>query len=82
VILERVHRYIFQRNLWICKKKRILIDELDNEYIEIDGKKLSVQETPYNHKNVNILGLKALSHFELNLFKDMSFGFKNLPDYL
>jgi hypothetical protein len=71
-------------SIYLCEKarevfhSRILKDELDNEYLEIKGgKKLAIEDT----ENVNVLGLKALTYFELFLKKEYNFDFDNLPEY-
>lgn len=61
-------------------KNRILDDELGNQFIYISGKKLSINPSPTNHSDVNIIGLLGLSHFGLILDKD-DFDFLRLPNY-
>lgn len=63
---------------------RILKDrDLGIEYIKLSTtkKKIQIDDHPSNHKNINIMGLMALSRFGLNVDYE-SFNFKNLPDYL
>jgi hypothetical protein len=49
-------------------EKKILTDELDNEYIVIgDNKKILISDSPNNHSECNIIGLRLLQYFELKL---------------
>ena len=73
-------------HIYLCKKAKDEIesiineDELQNEYILLNGKKLAIHETPYVHQNVNIIGLLALSYFGFYL-KGNSFELEDLPEY-
>lgn len=60
---------------------RISEDDLQNSIINIHGKQMLVSDPPQNHKNVNIMGLRALEYFELYL-KQGLFEFSNLYEYL
>ena len=53
---------------------------VQNTLISIDGKTMLVSNPPNNHLNVNIIGLRALEHFEMFLERD-SFGFKERVDF-
>ena len=61
-------------------KSIILKDEIDNEYLKINEKRMGIKPSPTNHPDVNIIGLRALSQFQLFLNAD-EFSFNNLPDY-
>ena len=64
-----------------CIKNRIKLDDSENEIIIVNGKKMPLSNSPSNHPDVNILGIRALSFFNLCLnYED--FYFKNLPDYI
>ena len=63
----------------ICK--RIKLDDSENEIIIVNGKKMTINDSPSNHKDVNIMGIRALSWFGLYLDKN-TFGFTELPDYI
>jgi len=72
--------------LYLCPKALeelsfvIKEDELGIKYINVNGKKFTVDETPHSHRNVNIIGLMALNNFGLYL-KDLEFEFENLPEH-
>ncbi len=57
-------------------RDRIIDDDLGNQYIEIEEKKIVVKPSPSNHPDVNIIGLLGLLHFNF-----ISFEFDNLPNY-
>ncbi len=59
---------------------RLKIDELQTEYVEIEGRKAMIQETPQIHKPGNIIGLLMLSRLGLDL-TDESFKFKKDIQY-
>ena len=59
---------------------RIQIDDSENEFIMVNDKKMSVHDSPSNHPDVNILGIRALSYFGLKMdYED--FDFERLPKY-
>jgi hypothetical protein len=72
--------------LYLCPKAKenlshiIQIDELDSEYINIEGKKFSIDETPHIHHNVNIIGLMALNYLGFTMI-DGVFELERLPGY-
>ena len=45
-----------------CIKNRIKLDESENEIIIVNGKKMPLSNSPSNHPDVNILGIRALSY--------------------
>lgn len=55
-------------------------DELDNEFVRINGKAFSVSDSPGHHPYANIMGLKALLYFGLSI-GDGVFEFSNLPEH-
>lgn len=61
-------------------------DDMGIEYLETrskDGKmfRMKIVETPHIHHHANILGLKALMRFGLQMTAE-GFTFNNLPEYL
>lgn len=72
--------------MYLCPKAKdnlkhiIKNDELDVDYIEVLGKKMTIDKTPHVHENVNIIGLMALSRFGFSLMGE-EFSFESLPEY-
>jgi hypothetical protein len=60
-----------------------IINDTDSgiKYIKTSVGKINTKFTPPPHQDCNIIGLKALCKFGLEL-NDGGFSFKNLPDYL
>ncbi len=81
------HLYLSKDALDALEKHQlILTDDRENQYVKIHFNKTktfnaNVEETPYIHKNSNIMGLKALKRLHLNL-KDDSFSFNSNFVYL
>lgn len=61
-------------------KDLIQKDELENEFLIIDNKRMMLKPSPSNNPDVNIIGLRSLSYFNL-ILKDDGFVFLNLPKY-
>lgn len=59
--------YICDRAMTFLVDK-ILIDKISSyKYFLIDGKKLPINDTPQNHTNINIIGLRVLLLFGLHI---------------
>lgn len=59
---------------------RIEDDDLGNQLITVNGKRMIVNKSPELHRDTNIIGLLALTRFQM-FFKDEGFGFNSLPEY-
>ena len=81
-------------SFYLCEKTRNLIksriktsEELEIEYIKIfdpesgENKKMLIGKNPYNHSDINILGLRSLEIFGLSIYQNY-FEFRNLPEYI
>ncbi len=62
-------------------KSRILEDELQHEYVIIDGKKAAIMDSPRDHSDTNILGLMMCSRLGLCLNDKHEFRFADAPKY-
>jgi len=74
-------------------KNRIKIDEFETEYLILlsspsqkegkgDGnKKIPINDTPVNHPNINIIGLRFLQYLQLYLTEE-GFDFRNKIEYI
>jgi len=51
----------------VALASRVNLDDLQNEYVEIDGRKALISETPSKHRPANIIGLLMLSRLGLRL---------------
>ena len=60
--------------------RRILEDIGGNQFININGRPLTVYPSPANHPDTNIIGLMALAYFGL-IVQEFQFEFLNLPEY-
>ena len=75
-------------SFYLCEKTKSLIaygdiktsEDLGIEYIKIDGKKMLIDTIPYNHSDINILGLNGIDHFGMTIFNG-TFEFLNLPEF-
>ena len=61
--------------------ERIERDEVDNEFIRVNGKMMLVHRSSKLHSDTNIICLKTLFIFGLHLVGDC-FQFDNLPEFL
>jgi hypothetical protein len=52
-----------------------IIEDGDVIYMEIDGQKAAVKETPHTHRPANLIGLPLLEQFGLTLQPDKTFSF-------
>jgi hypothetical protein len=59
---------------------RMLTDDLQNEYVIIDGQKTPIAHTPTEEDPANIMGLMMLSRLSLQLTQD-TFSFASIPSY-
>lgn len=60
-----------------------MMDELgDTFYIDVDGKKCAVIETPSCHRTANVMGLSLLILFEFSLKKSGAAFFASPVTYL
>lgn len=72
--------------IFLCPRAKIALesiiklDDVQNEFLLINGKKLPINETPSNHDNINVIGVMALSKFGFH-FEGDEFAFNNLPHY-
>ena len=74
------HMYLSSKALYTLQKKNLLLtDEKDIQFVKIRMNKEDkfpavIEETPYIHKDANILGLKCLKKLNMHL-KDDGFSF-------
>jgi len=61
--------------------ERIERDEVDNEFIRVNGKIMTIHRSPELHSDTNVIGLRALFIFGLHLVGDY-FEFDNLPEFI
>jgi len=61
-------------------KSRFVHDIYQNEFLKIGNDHAVVGNTPDNHPNINIIGLRFLDKFGL-IVRDGMFGFDNIPEH-
>ena len=62
-------------------KSRIFIDDdMQNEYIIINNRKVPIVDSQHPHYNSNVIGLPLLSRFGIQLNQN-SFNYINCPEY-
>jgi hypothetical protein len=59
---------------------RRIIEDGDVVYMDIDGKKAAVKDTPHTRRPANIIGLPLLERWSLSLQPDKTFSFSHRQD--
>lgn len=61
-------------------KMRILEDDVQNEYVEINGKKTPIANSPSEHGETNIMGLMMCARLGLTINEKCEYTFANIQE--